>query len=194
MAFRDELARKGIHLSSSTLPLLYWLGCSREFMLWGLGAMIIIAVIIETLRHSRGPVRAFIETWFGGMLRPFERNGLTGATFVVLANWLAILLFEKHIAVAALLILSISDSLASLIGVPYGRRRFLGGSLEGSGAFLVSACVISLLLLPQQPLAALAGAAAATVIEAATLRIGKWQLDDNLTVPLVAGAVMSALT
>lgn len=193
MAFRDELARKGIHLTSGIVPLAYWFGLPREWMLWICAGLIAIAVVLETLRRPGGPIKAFIDTWFGGMLRPFERSGITGATFVVLAGWLSIFLFSKAIAVAVLLILSISDSLASLIGSRFGKFRFLRGSDAGSAAFFVSAAIIALIFLWDFKLAALAGAAAATIVEAAKLRLGPYQLDDNLTVPLVGGAVMTLI-
>jgi dolichol kinase len=122
-----------------------------------------------------------------------EAHAFTGATYVTLANLLAILLFEKEIAVTVLLFLSISDALASLVGIRFGRTRFFGKSLAGSVTFFISAVAIALWMLPAAWLTAPVGALVATVVEAVPIRVGKCRLDDNLLIPLVAGAAMTAL-
>lgn len=187
MAFRDELARKAIHLTSSLIPLLYWWPLSREVCLAILAGLLVVAIVVERLRGRQGAVRDFIERWFGSMMRTGEQKTWTGATFVVLAGLLSIAIFPKPVAIAALLTLSISDSLASLIGSQFGKVRFLGKSLAGSGAFFVSALVIGLVVFRGYWPVALIGAAVGTVVEALSVRLGEIKLDDNFTVPLSTG-------
>ncbi len=101
-------------------------------------------------------------------------------------------LFPKQVAIAALLILSVSDSAASLIGLRFGRGQFLGKSPAGSFAFFVTALAILWLLLPRDSLGIiLVTALVATCTEALpALRLGRFELNDNLTVPLVTGLVL----
>jgi phytol kinase len=100
----------------------------------------------------------------------------------------------------AMLVIGISDALASLVGQRYGKREFnlLGShskSYAGSGAFFVSAVIIGLLLLagltPLPILAAgfisIVAAAVLTMVEAACTK-GL----DNLAVPLAAGGLLWA--
>jgi dolichol kinase len=135
-----------------------------------------------------------IDRWLGRIIRQAEAHTLTGATYVTLAALLTIVLFEKPIAITALLFMSVSDALASLVGIRFGRARFFGKSLAGSAAFFVSAGVIGLLVLSATPLIALAGALVGTVVEAVPLKIGGYRLDDNLSIPLIAGAAMTAVS
>ncbi|MBK8914449.1 MAG: phosphatidate cytidylyltransferase [Phycisphaerales bacterium] len=190
MGFRDEIARKSIHGASALIPLAYWAFAPRWLALSVVACLLAVAVAIELARRRPGPVNRLVTAWFGGMLRPFEKSGWSGATFVLLAGLITIALFPQMIAVAALLVLAISDSLASLIGSRFGKARFLGGSMVGSGAFFVSAAAICLLVLPFAPVAGLLASAAATIVEAAKFRVRGVPLDDNLSVPLVVAGVL----
>ena len=192
MTYKEELWRKSIHLGSSAFPIAYWL-TSRSFMLWVLVPLAGIAIVAETLRHTRPGFRTFIDTWLGRVLRQAEAHTLTGATYVTFGALLSILLFDKPIAITVLLFLSVSDALASLVGIRFGRVRLGSKSLEGSAAFFVSAAAIALFVMWPTPLVAIAGAAVATVVEALPLKIARHKLDDNLTIPLVAGAAMTLL-
>lgn len=118
---------------------------------------------------------------------------MTGATYVILGAFLAVLLFPRKVAISAMLFLSISDAAASLVGIKFGRIHFLGKSLTGSLAFFVSAAIIVYFAQPGPWWVGLIGALTATVVEALPLKLGGHKLDDNLTIPLSAGAVMTLL-
>jgi dolichol kinase len=192
MTYQQEIWRKLIHLGSAAFPIAYWL-TNQTVMLWVLVPLTVIAVGAETLRHLRPGFRALVDRWLGRLLRRAEDHTLTGATCVTLAALLSILLFDKPIAIAVLLFLSISDALASLVGIRFGRVRIGHKTLEGSAVFLVSAVAIALLVLRSAPLVAVFGAVVATVVEALPLKIAGHKLDDNLTIPLVSGAAMTLL-
>ena len=192
MTYKQEIWRKLIHLGSAAFPIAYWL-TDKPFMLWVLVPLAVVAVGAETLRHLKPGFRAFIDRWLGRILRQAEDHTLTGATYVTLAALLSILLFDKPIAIAVLLFLSVSDALASLVGIRFGRVRIGNKTLEGSAIFLVSAVAIALLVLRSAPLVAVPGAVVATVVEALPLKIAGRKLDDNLTIPLVSGVAMTLL-
>lgn len=188
-----ELARKSIHLSSSIIPLLYLI-TPRSVALWILAATVAVFLLMEVVRKGHSPLGRLVNFLFGFMLRRSESGNFTGATWVVIAAFFTILLFPKPIAVAVLLMLSISDSFASLVGMTLGQTRWIGGkSLAGSGAFFLSAVAIGVICLPGQPLTVLGGALAATVAEAIDLRFGRVHVNDNLLIPLAAGCTMQVL-
>jgi len=194
MRYLDELGRKAIHLGSSAIPITYMF-ISRRTAVWILGALVLVAIVIETLRHFIPAVKAWFERRMGNIFRDFESRTLTGASYVVFGAFLAVLLFDKRIAITVLFFVSISDALASLIGIKFGGKlRFFGKSLAGSGAFLISAVIIAMLALPDDPPAALLGALVATIVEALPLRIAGNKLDDNLTVSLSSGLVMTLMS
>jgi dolichol kinase len=192
MTYKEEVWRKLVHLGSAAFPIAYWL-TDKPLMLRVLIPLAIFAVVAEALRHTWPGFRTFIDKCLGRVLRSAEAHTLTGATYVTLGALLSIVLFDKPIAITVLLFLSVSDALASLVGIRFGRVRIGGKSLEGSAAFFVSAAAIALFAMRPSPLVAVAGAAVATVVEALPLRIAGHKLDDNLTIPLVTGAAMTLL-
>lgn len=192
MTYGDEIRRKLVHLGSAAFPIAYWT-TSKPIMLGVLIPLAAVAILAEMLRHLSPDFRALIDRWLGRVLRKAEAHTLTGATYVTLAALLSVLLFEKPIAICVLLFLSVSDALASLLGIRFGRVRFLGKSLVGSTTFFVSACAVGLCVLSGQPLLALAGALVGTLVEALPLKLGTYKIDDNLSIPLITGAAMTAL-
>jgi len=193
MTYRDEVRRKLIHLGSAAFPLAYW-DTDRPFMLRVLIPLALLAVVLEVLRHTLPGFRALLDRVLGRVLRAAEAHTLAGATYVTFGTLLAILLFDKPIAVTVLLFLAVSDALASLVGLRFGRARFLGKSLAGSTAFFVSAVAIAWCVLPHTPLVAVLGALVGTVVEALPLRLGAWKVDDNLAIPLITGAAITWLS
>lgn len=193
MTYWDEIGRKAIHLSSAIFPLVYHY-TSCEFMLWVMVPLVAFALAVETARQSVPAVEAWVQRWLGKIMRREEKRLFTGATYVVISVLLMIALFPKEIAITALLFMSISDALASLIGIKFGGTwRFLGKSVAGSSAFFLSAIAIALWQLPAHPLVGLAGAATATIAEALALRFGDFKVDDNFSIPLSSGVVMLLL-
>lgn len=192
MRYVDEVRRKCIHLSSALIPILYafmptWLALSILLPLLG------VALALDWARVRFPAVRARVERCFGRLFRSEESRRLSGATYVLVAGVLCIALFPKRVAIAVLLIMSVSDALASLVGRRFGTVRLFGKSIEGSLAHAASACLIGLAALPAAPVAAVLGALCATLVEALPLRLGRHHVDDNLAVPLASGAVITLI-
>lgn len=191
MNYRHELGRKAIHIGASVFPLLY-LWMSWELALCLVLPVTVSVVVLDVLRLASTRFRSLYDRWLAHLMRADEHKRLCGASYVMIAATLCILLFPRPIAVAALLFLCISDALASLVGLKVGGPRWFDKSLGGSTAFLVSALIIGLLCLPGSLVAALAGAVVATFVEAFASRFRWLGVDDNLLIPLVSGAVMFA--
>src|SRR5262245_25329281 len=193
MTYWDEIGRKSIHLGSTAFSILYWF-TNKQVMLWVMIPLVAFAIVVESLRQFLPPVQAFVQRWLGNIMRVEEKKLFTGATYVVIGVLLCVLMFPesmKRMAIAVMLFLSISDALASLIGIKFGRMRFLGKSLAGTGAFLLSALLIALLVMPENwRLIGVIGAVIAAITEAITLRWGEFKLDDNFSIPLVSGGAM----
>lgn len=192
MRYIDEVRRKSIHLSSALIPAIYAF-IPAELALAILTPLLAAALLLDLLRLRSARMRSWFDRRMGNLFRREESRRLSGATYVLLAGVLCVWLFPKRVAIVALFIMSVSDTLASLIGRRCGRTPLLGKSLEGSAAHLLSGVVVGLLALPAYPLVAVLGALTATVIEAAPLRIGRHHVDDNLAVPLTCGAAMTLL-
>lgn len=191
--WRAEISRKALHLTSSLAPLVYCF-TTREQMLLMLTPLVIIAVVVEIARHLSPQFHAFFARVVGFMLRREEWPRVTGATYVLVAALICIYCFRPREAIAALFILSIADTAASLVGLRFGRTRFLKGTIAGSLAFFLVALTILFICIPGARGVGFATALVATIVEAApTIRLGRLELNDNLTVPLVTGAVLHFL-
>ena len=194
--FRNELARKAIHLFSLSIPLIYFF-ISRTLALALLIPLTAAFVGIDLARFYIPIISRWFTRWFGWLLRKHEQNidvkRLNGASHVLISAALCVLLFPKIITINAFTILIISDSTSALFGRRFGRHRFLGKSLEGSMAFFVSAVIVILAApkvqyIPMEYIIGIIAAAVGAVVEAASVHI-----DDNLSIPLSVGIVMWGL-
>lgn len=180
-----EIRRKIVHLISMAIPIGYAL-TSRETALTVLLLLFLGFLSVDLLRrYHRGIGSLFQRYFIGTVLRENETNRLMGSTYFLLASVLVIWLFPKPIAMVSVLILIISDTCAAWVGKGIGRVAIFTKTLEGSLAFLFSAFLIVWSYPGLNRLSGSLAALGATVIELLPIPI-----DDNLTIPLVAGAIM----
>jgi dolichol kinase len=188
--YRYEIARKGIHLFSLSIPVIYYF-ISQQLALCLLLPLTAGFIIIDMARYYIPVVSQWFYKWFGWLLRRHEtdikKKRLNGASNVLISALLCVLIFPKVIAINAFTILIISDTTAALLGRRFGRHRFLGKSLEGSLAFFISA-VIVILIAPKvsgihmEYVIGIIAAAIGTIVEALPIKI-----DDNISIPLTVG-------
>lgn len=117
-----------------------------------------------------------------------------GAVFYALGSAFAVLLFEKNTAMASIMILALGDSVSRLAGPygylkhPYNSEKFVEGIILGAVAAFFGAAAF----VPWREAAAASGIA--MFVEGIDLRIGGFKIDDNLTIPLISGYVITAVT
>ncbi|MDP6296090.1 MAG: hypothetical protein QF674_06745 [Candidatus Marinimicrobia bacterium] len=186
MNYRNEVYRKMIHFGSAVFPISYYYSLSREQMLWLLGGLSALFLVGELLRMNVGPFKRFFKLIFSAVVRESEDHTITGATTVFIAGFLTVLIFERPVAIFAMLILSLADATAALIGRKWGNHSLFEKSVEGTMTFLIVALALAFLL-PDLPRAgAVAAAGIATIAEVLPSPI-----DDNLIVPLSAATTIS---
>jgi dolichol kinase len=191
--YSAEIVRKGIHLLSLTIPVLYYF-LPKTVALSILIPLTLALLLSDVARLFHPPIGRLFGRLFGWLLRKHEQNErgrrLTGATYVLLSAVLCVWLYPKVIVITAFAILIVSDSAAALIGRRFGRHPFLGKSLEGTLAFLVTALAVVALApkiayLPAEYFIGGAAALLGTIVEAGALGV-----DDNLSIPLSIGTAM----
>src|SRR4030042_1161380 len=180
-----EIRRKIVHLSTLIIPIGYvWV--SRETVISLVLPLFIALLSVDLLRHFHpGMASLFRKFFFGRVLREEEKPAFMGATYFIFSTILTILLFPKPIAIASILILIVSDTAAALVGKGIGRVRIFGKTLEGRMAFLITSLVIVWIYPHLNRFSGSLAALGATLIEVLPIKI-----NDNLTIPLVAGAIM----
>jgi len=112
----------------------------------------------------------------------------SGALFFVAGCFLSVFLFEKNIALGSIMILTIGDAVSSLIGIHFGsiehplnKKKLIEGTIAG----IVLAFLGTLLFLNYKE--ALFASVLGMIAESIEIRYDKFSLNDNITVPLVAG-------
>ncbi|HYF03370.1 MAG TPA: dolichol kinase [Patescibacteria group bacterium] len=197
--YKQELLRKSIHLTSLLIPVLY-IPMSKSLALKILIPITLVALLGDVIRHFLSPVQTIVKKYFGAMMRQHEldenRFILNGATYVLLAACVSVIIFPKIIAITAFSILIISDLSAALIGRKFGKRPFFDKSLEGTATFVITAISIVLVIGINAGapwtffLAGAMGGVAGGIIEAAAIKL---RLDDNFAIPLTVGSLMWAM-
>jgi phytol kinase len=183
---RREIGRKGIHLSCTVFPLLYLFWMRKE-------QIIVLSCLItggfitsEILRFKSVWVKNLFKQIFTSLLREGEKeNAITGATYLFMGMTIAFIIFSKTIAVASILILTVADSLAAIIGKYFGNKRFLHKTWLGSLTFYGCTAAILVIILPELSYWTLLLAFPITILEA-------WELpiNDNIMIPLLSGVLL----
>jgi dolichol kinase len=125
------------------------------------------------------------ESKFRDFTLKFERrhvNPFSGAMFFYIGCALTFLFFPFNIASAACAMLAVGDALSTLVGKKIGKRKIGGKTFEGSVACFWGAAAGGIFFV--NPFLAAIGAAAAALAE-----LIPW-VDDNLTIPILAGLAM----
>ena len=127
--------------------------------------------------------------WLSPLLKSEEGRRLTGATYLVTGALFTFLLFGPEVAVPALLFLSLGDPAAALVGRRMPGPRIFGKSPGGTAAFVALGLVTVGVLTGSGSVdyhwGLLVGALIAGLVE-----LSPDYPDDNLTIPLIAGASM----
>jgi len=184
----EEIKRKIIHLSNSVIPLSYYFFVEdRMMMIWVLLSITICFVTVDYFRFRIGWIQKWFRIFFSSMLRKHELEGkLTGATWAFIGATISVFLFEKDIAVLALLFMSVGDTVAALIGQQYGKIKIGEKTIEGFAGGLVSCIFISIFFPSVIWINSIAGSLIASLIELSPIPV-----DDNLMIPLISGGMMT---
>ena len=182
-----EIFRKLTHLGAISIPVIYYF--FGDVVIYFLVCGFISSIIIDMIRFYGGEKsRNFIVKYLGIMIRRKESKDFTGATYILASSIIAIIIFQKPIAVTAIAFIVVGDTAGAIIGRIWGKVKYKTKSLEGSIGFFF-ACTAVALIVPELPFwVKIAGGFVATITEAFTVKI-----DDNLTVPLISGLVMQLI-
>lgn len=151
-----------------------------------LGAATLLLFVADFVRMRSPAVNRLFFRLLRPLVSPREAVGVASSTWYVAGCFVAVAVFPRTVAVAAILVLALADPLASYVGRRWGRRPFGTGTVEGSVVFVGAALLV---LWP------FAGWGVALVVAVATALVERipWPLDDNLTVPLASGLVLWSL-
>ncbi|MBU3896434.1 MAG: SEC59/DGK1/VTE5 family protein [Nanoarchaeota archaeon] len=153
------------------------------------GSTLIFILIWGFMRKSNIKIKAIsgIEDFLMSELKTYERQGeyFKGVVNYMLGVFLVTVLFPLNIAAACIAVLAAGDSFSTLVGKLYGKHPLPINhkkTWEGSIAFFVMAFTILWFF---DPTKAIYVALITMVVEMLP------KLDDNLTIPLAVGILLS---
>lgn len=124
------------------------------------------------------------------IFRKGEEKKFSTMTIFLISTFIIVLIFDLEIAITSLIFLVFGDMFGKIFGLAYGRHKIFEKTLEGTLAYFGSVIIFAYILytgLDVPLLILISGGIAAPLIE--LLPIG---VNDNFTVPIISGAVMTA--
>lgn len=185
-SWMQEFRRKGIHVCTASVPFL-----ANVSYLLTLKLLIIITILYTfaewvRLNGIRIPVLNFITRL---CVRPGERRRFALAPLTLSSGViLSLILFPKLIACVVIMIVACADSMATIIGMFYGRVKLPYNrkkSMEGSLAFFLTAFVCTFFYLPLKT--ALIVSIVSCIIETLPIEF------DNISIPLGTGLFLGLI-
>jgi len=185
-----EVKRQLLHITIGFVTLI--------LIIWGILTPLILFLIIvfsAVLSILSKRYRIPIVSWFlENFEREKEKSRFPGRGFIsfFVGVLLATKLFEQNIAYASIMILTLGDSISHMVGIHLGRiRNPLNGikSIEGNLAGGLAGFMGAIFFV--NPWLAGIGSFGAMLIEAIQVKMNETIVDDNIIVPLVAGAIIT---
>lgn len=194
-------ARKIFHITSILAILSCMVFLPRE-LCWKLYLILgIPLVILDFLRPHLPKFNRIALKLIGPVIRKHEVRKASGSSYAILGIGLAYLFLPTLMAQLGVLCLAVGDPTASLFGLLWGRGKFWGNkSLAGylSGGFFCTLSSYLFLSLTNPPLitghSLLAISLACGFVGATAELVQLFNLDDNLTQPLITGSWLSILS
>jgi len=170
------------------IPIFYIL-FGKVMILVLIGSVGSVFVLMDLSRLSFKKINVFLLR--GSIVKKREQKVFSSMSFFMLACFIILLIFEKNIAIIAILFLIFGDLAAKFMGILFGRRKLFRKSLEGFLAYFAACLLFGFLVtyfLEVSFLMILIGAMAAAIVEVVPIGI-----DDNFTVGLISASAMYLL-
>ncbi len=197
LSLKGEFYRKTIHLASSSIPIGYYF-IPKTIVLSIIIPLLFLMLLVEILKYKSEFIYSLYLKYFKTLLREHETDRkkirINGATWLLLADVLCIILFPKYIAIAGMLLLSLSDSLSAIFGRLYGKRHFAPNrSVVGTVTFFVVGAVIVMLTpkynnTPVEYYLSFSALLLTTIADSVNL-----PADDNFVIPLLYSGFLYVL-
>ena len=188
LTYRNEVYRKLVHILSSVIPLTFYYLNNKDLLPLFIICSLIL-VLFDFLRCNVNYFQFIANLLFKNIIRKMELNSISGASYVLIGCALTLSIFNLKIAIISLFILSISDSIAAIIGIRYGKTKLLNKSLEGTFGFFCSTAIIITL---STNLSLMNLTLTAIIISFIELFSNKF-INDNLSIPLSSAIALTIL-
>lgn len=194
-----HILRKLWHISTGSLGLFLFINSEMSQTVW---ASIIMGIALagfaaDFIRNRIPAFNSLVIKLMGPLMRRSEREGVSGLPFYALGVSLSLFFYPRDIAIVSSMFLVFSDPLSSFFGVLYGKDKILPNkSLQGAVAGFFTCYLITLFYAMNSSTLGthlLVFSIIAGVIGAASELISAFNIDDNLTIPVLSGLGLTLL-
>lgn len=194
-----HILRKLWHISTGSLGLFLFhqMEASTNSFAIGIMAIAIAGFLLDMVRAKYAPLNKLVIKMMGPLMRRSEREGMSGLPFYALGVSISLFFYQRDIAIISIMFLIFSDPLSSFFGVLYGKDKILPNkSLQGAVAGFFTCYLITLFYVMNTATLGthiLVFAIVSGVIGAASELVSAFNIDDNLTIPVLSGLGMTLL-
>ena len=189
MLLEKNIIRNLLHFSTCIFPIsLYHFGqeiCLPYFITIGL-----LFLICDISRIKIKKISDLYDYFFNTMTKNHERISLTGASYVFISLIIVNLFFSEKIVIVSLLIMSISDPIAAIVGRWVGQLKIYNKTLEGAIAFFIATSII-LINFDFSSIQIVVVALVCCIVELFSTKLTRF--DDNFLIPIVASLTLRVL-
>ncbi|MFX1588068.1 MAG: glycerol-3-phosphate acyltransferase, partial [Promethearchaeota archaeon] len=176
----------------AVLFILFYVFYSQTLALFIIGIVGLCFIFLDILRFMHRQTNVVLTTKVKALFRKQEAKKFSSMTLFLVAAFISILLFEKNIAITSLTFLIFGDIFSKLFGLAFGRHKIFNKTLEGTLAYSGCVLIVGFVLynslnIPWQIL--VIGGIIAPLVE-----LFSFNLNDNFTVSLISGTVMTVGT
>jgi glycerol-3-phosphate acyltransferase PlsY len=162
----------------------------KQLGLFIIGIVSLCFISLDIFRFLHKQTNILLTEKTKAIFRKGEESKFSSMTIFLISTFIILLFFEIEIAITALVFLVFGDMFGKIFGLAYGRHYIFEKTLEGSLAYVGSVIISGFILyttLDLPLIILISGGIAAPLIE--LLPVG---INDNFTVPIISGAVMTA--
>lgn len=181
----------------SVLGAYYLSGQDIMYFGWFCLSVALVGFLGDVLRMKSKKFNTLAIKTLGLFMRKSEENGFTGLPFYALGAGLSIMFYDKHIALISIMFLVFADPIASFVGVNLGKDKILPNkSLQGTMASFFVCYIVSFLYLADYGVDSfnlILFSLCAGIIGSISELASAFNIDDNLTIPVISGAGLTVL-
>lgn len=205
-AFKALARRSDLHLLRKTWHVLtgsaalygyYTLDASKQD--WAFVALVIgiTGIILDIVRMKSESFNNLAVSILGPIMRQSEKDGFSGLPFYALGSSISLYLFQEKLAILSIFFLVFADPISSLFGILLGKDKILPNkSIQGSMAGFFTCYLITMLFLREHDVTStnvLVYCVIAGIIGSLSELLSAFNIDDNLTIPVVSGLGLTVL-
>ena len=194
-----HILRKLWHMSTGAIGLFIFLNSGQSQNFWATVILLIAlgGFSMDLVRNKVPVLNKLVIKFMGPLMRRSEKDGVSGLPFYALGVSLSLFFYSKDIAIVSTMFLVFSDPLSSFFGVLYGKDKILPNkSLQGAVAGFFTCYLITLFYAmntSELGTHLLIFAIVSGVIGSASELVSAFNIDDNLTIPVISGLGMTLL-